>query len=293
MANSVAKYLFIPFPVLIAASLAPRNRPGLPWLALPAILFGFLYGRLFLPGLPARSVLGAPVLRAMTFNVLNVATDYDAAARAILSGEVDLVGLQELIPANAAALEERIGSRFPYHTPLPTEHRLQVALFSRYPILEWSELNLPWLDLSVHAVVAIDDASLHVFVIHLIPTLLSEVPAAEWPTRVVEREAIRTEQIGRLLGALPNSGEPALVLCDCNFTETTAAYAEVNTRLRDGFADTGWGFGHTVRPAGWSFALQRIDYIWYSTPLQVSTAEVVHAGGSDHYPVVAAFALVE
>ena len=293
LANSGAKYLFIPMPLLLAVSLSPRHRSGLVWLSLPIAAFGLLYGHLFLPSAQARPEPRAPLLRVMTFNVLNVSTDYDAAAQAILSEEADLVGLQELIPANAAALEERIGARFPYHTPLPTEHRLQVALFSRFPIREWSELNLPWLDLSVHAVVDIDGTALHVFVLHFVPTLLSEVPLVEWPTRVAEREAIRTDQIGRLLRALPDSGEPALILCDCNFTETSAAYAEVDTRLQDSFAEVGWGFGHTIRPLKMNLALQRIDYVWHSSQLLVLSAEVVHAGGSDHYPVVAAFTLRE
>lgn len=285
--NSMAKYLFLPILVIGAISALRRNWRSLALLAVPTAIFGLLYGELFLPNLPAGGTHSGLPLRVMTFNVLNINTNYDAVTDTILSQHADLVGLQELIPANSGEIEPALASEmYPYHTLLPVEHRLEVGLFSRYPIIASERLNLPWNDLSRHAIVDIDGVEVHVFVLHLVPTLLAEVPIADWPGRIAEREQIRMEQIDRVLSALPEADVPVLVMCDCNFTETTMAYARFADRLQDGYREAGWGLGHTIHPVGINIALNRIDYVWYSHHFAAMSAGVVKGGMSDHSPVV-------
>jgi endonuclease/exonuclease/phosphatase (EEP) superfamily protein YafD len=89
-----------------------------------------------------------------------------------------------------------------------------------------------------------------------------------------------------VLSALPEADVPVLVMCDCNFTETTMAYARFADRLQDGYREAGWGLGHTIHPVGISIALNRIDYVWYSHHFAAMSAGVVKGGMSDHSPVV-------
>lgn len=288
IANSAGKYLFLPIPVLATLLTLRRQWRPLLLLAAPAAVFGLLYGALFLPNLSPSTHGEVQPLRVITFNVLNSNTDHDAVTELILAQRADLVALQELIPANSSAIEPTLTSQmYPYHTPLPVEHRLDVGLFSRFPIIESEKLDLPWNDLSRHAVVDIDGVRVHVFVLHLVPTLLAQAPISSWPDRIAEREAIRMDQIDRVLGALPEGDVPVLVLCDCNFTETTAAYARFAGRLHDAFKEVGWGLGHTVHPASVNIGFNRIDYVWHSHHFVARSAKVTRGGMSDHSPVVA------
>jgi endonuclease/exonuclease/phosphatase family metal-dependent hydrolase len=285
--NSLAKYLFLPLLLFIPITVFTRNWHVLRLLVIPSVIFGVLYGELFLPTIYAPNKEDGQAVRVMTYNVLNRNAQVDLLADVILAQEADFVGLQELIPANSNRIEPMLASEmYPFHTPLPTEHKLEVGLFSRVPIIESEKLNLPWNDLSLHAVVDFNGAPLHIFVLHLIPTLVKEVPLSEWPSRIVEREAIRMKQIDRFLDALPDSDEPVLVMCDCNFTETTEAYARFEKHLKDSFRDVGWGFGHTIHPVDVNLSLNRIDYIWHSQHFVVKSAKVIKEGNSDHWPVI-------
>lgn len=229
----------------------------------------------------------------MSYNVLNRNTNIEELTDLIISNSPDLIGLQELIPGNSNSIEPILEQHgYLYHTPLPQEHRLDVGAFSRYPIKDFNQLNLPWLDLSWHAVIDMDGTNVHFFVLHLIPTLVGEVPVNEWPARIRDREVIRMDQITRVLESLPAPDEPVVVVCDCNFTETTSAYGRLNASLDDSYREAGWGFGHTIRHAGIDIALNRIDYIWHSPHFEIKNAFVIADGPSDHYPVIADLVLL-
>jgi endonuclease/exonuclease/phosphatase (EEP) superfamily protein YafD len=85
--------------------------------------------------------------------------------------------------------------------------------------------------------------------------------------------------------------EPALLLCDCNLTDTSQAYAQLAAFLVDSFREAGWGFGHSSFGRRPPFLGQRLDYIWHSDRLTAIEARVGPDGGSDHRPVVVKLAL--
>lgn len=292
--NSLAKYLFLPGVFFGAFCLLKRNWEGLRWLIIPLIIFSVLYGELFLPSINPQYDSGVRSINVMTYNILNRNTEFEELGELIITQKPDVIGVQELIPANSSAIEPILSRNgYPFHTPLPKEHKLDVGVFSRYPIIDINQLNLPWRDLSWHAIIDFEGTNVHVFVIHLIPTLVGEVPLNEWPSRIREREVIRMDQITRVLEALPDTDEPVLVACDCNFTETTEAYARFDDRLEDSFRKAGWGFGHTIHPVGLSIGLNRIDYIWHSPHFVTKNVYVVNDGPSDHFAVVADLVLLD
>jgi endonuclease/exonuclease/phosphatase (EEP) superfamily protein YafD len=85
--------------------------------------------------------------------------------------------------------------------------------------------------------------------------------------------------------------EPALLLCDCNLTDTSQAYARLATFMADSFREAGWGFGHSSFSRRPPFQAQRLDYVWHSDQLAALEAAVGPDGGSDHRPVIARLAL--
>ena len=278
--------LFFPIPIVFLICLLLREWKALLLLALPAFAFLSLYGRLFIPSRGPEHRSDAIPLRVMTFNVLFTNSDQAAVARVIEHSSADLVALQELIPSHGTSLNQLLSDDFPFHTPLPDDHYPEVALFSRYPILEAEQLNLPLSDRSWKTIVDLGEVQVKIIVLHLTPTRAEEVPMSQWPRRITERQIVRMEQVQRVIEVVRNSQEPVLVLCDCNFTEFSDAYAGLDEFLDDGFAQAGWGFGHSIHPVDIDIRLQRIDYVWYSSGFIPISAEVVRDGKSDHNPLV-------
>ncbi|RUT01036.1 hypothetical protein DSM106972_070420 [Dulcicalothrix desertica PCC 7102] len=102
--------------------------------------------------------------------------------------------------------------------------------------------------------------------------------AHEWYTR-------RANEVTYLRSLIQQRRLPTIMLCDCNYVDTSQAYARTQEVMKDSFRKVGWGFGHTVR--GQFFGLGRIDFIWYTKELKALKAWVAEGGGSDHLPVVA------
>jgi vancomycin resistance protein VanJ len=127
---------------------------------------------------------------------------------------------------------------------------------------------------------------LHVVVAHLTPNHLFKNPAISLGTAASNAFARRAAEIAFLREELHSLSEPALLLCDCNLTDTSQAHAELGAFLSDSFHEAGWGLGNTNYASNVPFPMQRIDYVWHSAGLIAITAEVGQAGGSDHLPVV-------
>jgi vancomycin resistance protein VanJ len=92
----------------------------------------------------------------------------------------------------------------------------------------------------------VEGQPLSVIVAHLTPTNMLDRGLAELPTVVAERYARRGQQAATLLAAARAAGQPTLALCDCNFTETSQAYATMRASLADSDAEAAWGLGLTM-----------------------------------------------
>jgi endonuclease/exonuclease/phosphatase (EEP) superfamily protein YafD len=162
---------------------------------------------------------------------------------------------------------------------------------SRFPIERVERFPLPPLDFALHAVLRVDGARLHVFVVHLSPNGLGRNPVDQYIRLAKQRFAQRAAEVARLEQALRALHEPALLLCDCNLTDTSQAYAHLATFMSDSFREAGWGFGHSSFSRRPPFQAQRLDYVWHSDQVIALEAAVGPDGGSDHRPVVARLAL--
>jgi len=85
-----------------------------------------------------------------------------------------------------------------------------------------------------------------------------------------------------------NSPYKVVICGDFNDTPVSFLYRELTEKFNDTFLKTNLGLGSTF--AG-KIPLQRIDYVLTDPRIKLGKTKVLHVLGSDHYPVVATFAL--
>ena len=287
--NTVAEYYFIPLPLLAVVTVVYKRWRWLVPLALPAVTFVALFGQLFLPAWPTRTDNTELSLTVTTFNVLWENTNYSAISEAIGQNAPDLIGMEELHPNNFDGIEAVLAAEYPYHAPKPAASSGGVGLFSRYPIESAEPFPLPPRDLTLHAIINVQERRIHVFVVHLSPNNFFGYPADQWIPLAEERYASRASETAQLKSMIEQMTEPVIMLCDCNLSDTSQAY----TTLADSYSEIGWGFGHTWMQPPYNIPVQRMDYVWHNDAFIANSIQIGPQGGSDHLPVTAKLALIK
>lgn len=296
LVNTFAEYLFIPLPFLAALAFWQRRWRLLLPLLVPGAAFLFMFGELFLPSFPAPSVTqpqDRPTLIAMSFNVLWSNEDYDAIAGAVRAASSDIVGFEELHRINVGRIHALLEAEYPYNTFDPPDQINSVGLLSRFPIESAEPFSLPPRDLALHAIIDFNGARVHVFVVHLSPNNFGLFPLDQFMLLAEDRYTSRAAEAVRLEEIIKPIDEPVIMLCDCNLTDTSQAYARLSSFLQDSFREAGWGFGHTLTHPPHTFRTQRLDYVWNNAAFTAAEAAVGQEGGSDHLPVAALLVLTK
>ncbi len=281
--NTSAMYCFTPLILLLVPVIFSRHKLAIGSLLIPIIAFVSLWGTLLIPARPATD--SSPSLRTMTFNVLNSNTDMEKLVRAVAAGQPDVVGFQELNSRSAAAIRAHFAEEYPYATFDETAPG-SVGLMSRFPITAVHRFPFPPKDLALHAEIDWNGQPIHILVAHLSSNNLFNHSLKTMPQLTRERYAQRADQVTRLEDLLDGIADPVILLCDCNFTDTSEAYGRLNTRLDDSYKKPGWGAGNTLYTQGVPFRVQRVDYVWHSSHFIALRSFVGQDGGSDHRPVV-------
>jgi vancomycin resistance protein VanJ len=286
--NTVAEYLFAPLPILLFIGIWKCNRVSLAELCIPLLLFLLMFGHLFWPPSSNESVEDKQAIALMSFNVLYSNTTHDAIVDSIQAANPDIVGFQELMPAMAVSLVEELESDYPYNTfQLLETTGLSTAVLSKFHIDSVEQFDLPPRDLALHTVVQVQGKKSHILVVHLSPNNFFDYSASAFVALVKERYGHREKETMQLRQMIQDLDGPVLLMCDCNMTDTSEAYARLDTVLDDSFSEAGWGMGHTLQLLQPSFPLQRIDYIWHTEEFEAIYAYIGQDGGSDHLPIVA------
>jgi endonuclease/exonuclease/phosphatase (EEP) superfamily protein YafD len=227
----------------------------------------------------------------MTFNVGNGLATPARLVGLLRQVGADIVGLQEVAVAQAAALEADLRHLYPYQL-LTASGFAGKGLLSRHPVIEGERLSLYPDRPDLRAVVDVDGVQLRVLIAH---------PPPPRPGPAGVRFDARTLAQIEALGALATQHPPALLLGDFNMTPRNRAYARLSAAgLADAFAVAGAGRGWTLpmrigHSSSFDHGLQgvrlrpvaRADYVWYTPPLRAEAAWVGPDGGSDHLPVLA------
>lgn len=289
--NTVAEYLFIPLPILILLCLIRRERGGLA-LLVPAGIFAILWGKQYLPGSLPDPGTETPLLRVMTFNVRSANEEPEQLIASIVEESPDLIGFQEISANNLPTLQQSLASDYPYDTfDLYDGRQSDIGVASKFPILSYERVSFPPRDGAVHAQVAWNGVLIHVFVLHFSADNLFEHSLSEIPALERENLADRVVEVTRVEEELAGLDGPVLVLCDCNFTDTTETYRRMSLLLSDSFKQVGWGPGHTLKPFKSLPPIMRIDYIWYNAAFSPLSTHCGDPQSSDHRPLITVLGL--
>lgn len=291
--NTVAQYLFVPLPLLLIVSIWQRHWLSLLELGIPTIAFVVLFGELFWPPFSSFAGDNRQLVTVMSFNVLHTNKAYGAIVKSIQAASPDIVGLQELTQTSSKAIANVLETEYPYHTLSSLEPGRSAGLLSRFPIETADWFPLPPLDIALHTTINVEGKRVHVFIVHLSPNNFFDYPLTQFIPLVIERYERRAAEVTRLQEEVADLNEPTLLMCDCNLTDTSEAYARFDAFLDDSFREVGWGFGHTLYPSAVPIPLQRVDYVWHSDHFVAVEGFVGQEGGSDHLPVVARLELVK
>lgn len=287
--NYIGIYWFIPLPILIAFALGLRYWRLLLGLVIPVLAFLGLYGAFFLPSLRQ----GEETLTIMSFNVWDSNSDKQAIARSIRIADSDIVGLQEIDSETIAALVQELLAEYSYQALMsPNPSQLDgVAILSRFPIEETVTFALPGDRSGVRAAIRVNETRVQVASVDGIHNPSLSAPLGEMGAIATQHYAQKSDEVELIQQELQQTGDPFLLLCDCNLVDTSQAYQQFSRFAQDSFREAGWGFGHTklVQIGIFSAAVgQRLDFIWHSDQWRtIATTVQPDSGGSDHLLVVA------
>ncbi len=295
LANIFALYLCIPLLVFAPLAFWWRARVVRSAVLLGAVAFVVLFGsQLIPPAISAASPPDRPHIRVATFNLHSsrAAPQVATMIAAIRAQRADVVMLQDLSDADAAAIQQQLGQDYPHQALAPAAARTGIGLISRFP-----------LELQPQRGLGMQQALLRIGT-RTVTLINVSLTAPEIKTRYIRglgwvkgfggyHTSKRSRDITRLLGTLDRVSGPVIVAGDFNMSDREHDYAQFADRLHDAFRETNWGFGFTFPSSlalgGTSIGspLIRIDYIWSAGGASPSASQVDCGGASDHCMVVA------
>lgn len=209
---------------------------------------------------------------------------------ALRASGADLIGLQELAPAQATDLARQLAEIYPFRLLYPLGIPGK-GLLSRFPLRDEALLEeIPGRP-DLRATVETEGGPVTIVVAHPPPPRLGR----RWA-----ENAAAARQLARV-AAVAMAGGPAIVLADLNRVSWQAAYRDlVRVGLIDAFGSAGQGRGatHPTRlPAGRRHLVLppflRLDTVWHTRHFRTLAAWTGEAAGSDHRPVLARLARVD
>lgn len=274
--------------LVVVAALARRPR-AVALFALPALVWVWSYGTLFLPSTgPDRS----PDLRVATYNTYERSPSLRSVRKLVASADPDVLVLQEVGPDREQKVRRVLGDRYPAMMAVQDERAGGVMVLSRFPILETRPVSLstePSRDTAV-AVLDVDGQPVQVVPVHLTS------PCPRCGTSMTERLELegdrRPAELAAVLRALDSSA-PAVIAGDFNSTERSEPYRLLTAvGFEDPHRAVGNGPGFTWPTDRLPIPVVRIDWI-LTRGLVAVDAWVGDGGMSDHRPVLADLALPE
>lgn len=233
-------------------------------------------------------------LTVMTCNVGNDRAKPERLIPVIRESGADLIGIQELSDTQGDAIANELKTEYPYQVLYPGGFAGK-AVLSRHQIKSSEQLHLSTVRPDLQATIDLDGIDITFIVAHPPP------PRPQWKGLKFDRQ---TWQQIISLASLAVNQPPAVLLGDFNLADWWGEYAYLrSTGLKDAFQEAGIDRGHTLptRIGPWKrflalnqllsslplFPLLRVDYIWYTEPLNCQKAWVGEDTGSDHLPVLA------
>ncbi|WP_405461486.1 endonuclease/exonuclease/phosphatase family protein [Streptomyces sp. NBC_00101] len=267
LTETLLPWLGLVAPVLLCAGLLRRAPVAVAAAVLPAVVWGFRFGGLFLNGTDASGDLVV-----VQHNVSDENADPAGTAAALNRGGARIVALEELTPQALPVYEEVLAPRFPHHAVSGT-----VGLWSAFPLTDVRPVDIrpegiteAW-NRGLRATARTPDGDLAVYVAHLPSVRLGGAGL---------RSGLRDESAVLLAAAVHDEPlDRVLLLGDLNGTVDDRGLGPLRADL-DGPA-SGAAFSW---PA--AFPVARIDQV-LARSARVTGIRSLPGTGSDHLPVAA------
>lgn len=229
----------------------------------------------------------------MTINQLYSNKHADDLVHVIRQNNADIVGIQELSPGLAQAIDEQLRDLYPYQWMLPGDHDKGLGLLSKVP---FDNQQLSDGFNCQQAVIRFQGQPITLINVHLtapdIGVRRQETSRVPWLYAFDESQ--RNAEWSQVFQAIDRSNGSLVVLGDFNTNDHEPPYKAMAARMQDTFDQAEWGFGFTFPSnagrgsASSPIPLIRIDYIWVRDGIVPSAAHVdCNSGGSDHCLLVA------
>jgi endonuclease/exonuclease/phosphatase (EEP) superfamily protein YafD len=260
LAAVLAMHLALAAVILAPLAIHRDARPLRFALVLVAVASVVRFGGEWLSVPPARAADPAGELAILSWNLELGARPGPAAVDGLRGQDVDVVVLQELGPAHAAAIEAdpELRVRFPYRELVPMDGVLGMALLSAHPIISSTLVADP---IAIEAVLDVRGRPVTVITAHPFPGRIGFVGPVPLSFDPVSRDADLARFRTRVDAAI-GRGETVVIAGDFNTTPSEPAFERLVAGLADAHAEVGLGPGWTWRPSrleGLGVGLLRID----------------------------------
>ncbi|MEG1760257.1 MAG: endonuclease/exonuclease/phosphatase family protein [Alistipes sp.] len=214
--------------------------------------------------------------------------------------QVDVVCFQEFLDSKGCPLD-RLIAYFTHYMPY-YHHEQAMAVFSRYPIVEYEYRNVKNSNNScLRTDIEVQGTVIRLVSVHLqtsgvsmarrkhLKDYGSEMPAAEMLDVLQTNVKIRTKQVADIRAMINRKSMPVIVAGDFNDVPSSYIYHVMRAGLTDGFQACGSGFGATYRHF---VGMLRIDYLFYNDSFQGLRYYMPADDLSDHRCIVAELQLL-
>lgn len=236
---------------------------------------------------PRTPAPGAAQLVVKSYNVECGEHEEVDTIEAVGAGNADIVCLQETTPEYETALRRRYSDRYPHqrYQHSPKTGAAGLAVLSRFPVLDRGHHQSPrvWHP-SWYVDVETPSGTVQILLVHLRPKLGG---------RQTDLEALLTlrgdhlEEIDHFM-RWSAADKPTLVIGDFNEEPGGAAIRWLEARGYRNALPIFEPRSHTWRHRFLAWEVrQTLDHILFDRAFQPLDARVIHAGSSDHLPVVA------
>jgi endonuclease/exonuclease/phosphatase family metal-dependent hydrolase len=227
-------------------------------------------------------------LRVMTFNTGNDFIQPMHLIGMLREYDADIIGLVELSPHNADALQENLQAEYPHRLLLGRRFDGK-GLLSRYPIRQHQFFTLLTVRPYIEAGVMVGDREITVFLVHTTAPNYRQL------------EMSRSANIAAEIQSLVKRGhldKPTIYMGDFNCVDLSPEYKLLkDAGLTDTFRAVGSGAGRTF-PTRFQYLpvrmplMVRIDYIFVTSHFRPISSRVGLGYGSDHLPVISEIAFL-
>jgi len=257
--------------------LVPRRYVESAIFGVCAVVNACVVAPLYFAGAPQPAAVSPPY-RAMLVNVNTEFGKPEKVARVIEEYDPDVLVLEEVTEAWLLKLEAAL-KRYAFSKAMPRTDNFGIAVYSKLPFLR-SEIR------------RLGDAD--------VPLVIAEVGSPRGPFTVVAAHFLppaggeytrwRNDQLAQLPAMVKEARSPVLLLGDLNATPWCSEFKSL--LAESGMRDSSQGRGVQATWPAWNpLLLIPIDHCLHAAGIWIAKKEIGPNVGSDHYPVVVAFAL--